>query len=286
MTRIPTVKAAVNYVDRDCLASLGEKPKFLSNGRPNFTMRAAEMEIRDARQFRAELSLDRQGFMLLDHQSAVIDFADIDARRRLYASEIECLIRNLTGATAVSVPPALMLLRTGPRSPKEPGRAITRPVHFAHTDFSANSGRKFARTLFFPDRELDPGRRIAGFNIWRAISPPPQNIPLAVCDVRTIAPADYVLMDLPNSPANIPDIPREPAEAPDTHFESTVLLHNPDHCWAYFSNMTRDEVLVFKSYDSFESHAPRAPHTAFHDSTCPGDTPPRMSIEARAFAYF
>jgi hypothetical protein len=286
MERIPAVKAAVNHVDADSLASFAGKPELYADARSNVALRAVDVEIRDARPFRSELSLDRQGFVLVDHKSAVVDFGDVDAKQRLYASEIECLMKDLTGATAVSVLPALMLLRTGPGSPKKARGANVRPVHFAHSDYSANSGQQFARTLFFPDRQLDPGRRIAGFNIWRAISPPPQDIPLAVCDVTSIAPADYVLADMLIRGPKTRDASGPTMQPSDTRFESTLLLHNPEHRWAYFSNMTRDEVLIFKSYDSQQSRAQRVPHTAFHDSMCPRGVPPRMSIEARAFAYF
>jgi hypothetical protein len=304
VARTPLINAAINYLDRDCLAALRGKPEFCSAAGSNFSLRAVEMQIQDARCFRHELSIDRQGFVLLDHRSAVVDLANMDEARRLYAGEIECLIRDLTGAAAVSVLPDLMLLRAGPGSPRKVRGAGTRPVHFAHSDYSANAARHFARTLFFPDRELDPGRRIAGFNIWRAISPPPQDLPLAVCDVRSIGATDYVLADALIDGANTRAAARgrtqssyrretvraldarETGRAPDCRFESVLLLHNAEHRWAYFSDMTPEEVLIFKSYDSIESHAQRVPHTAFRDSTCPRGVAPRMSIEARAFAYF
>jgi hypothetical protein len=49
--------------------------------------------------------------------------------------------------------------------------------------------------------------------------------------------------------------------------------------------MTRDEVALFKFYDSDRSRAWRVPHTSFFDPTYP-NAKPRQSIEFRTVAYF
>jgi hypothetical protein len=284
MEQGPGLQAAINYLDRDSLASLAQKPEFYATAPPNFDLCAANMTIRDARPFRHELSLDCQGFILVDHKSAVADFTNMDETRASYHREVERLIKDLTGASAVSVLPTLLV--RGDREARTRVRGTsTNPAHFAHCDYSANYAPQLARTTYFPDREADPGRRLAGFNIWRVISPPPQDIPLAVCDVRSIAPSDYVLADALTSSSNTGDTAQQLQTAKE-RFEAVLLLHNPEHRWHYFSNMTRDEALIFKSYDSQPSCAQRVPHTAFRDSTCPRGIPSRLSIEARAFAYF
>jgi hypothetical protein len=285
MDSFPSVRAAINYLDRDCLAGLGGKPEFHSADRANFTFHAADMAIQDARPLRHQLSLDRQGFILVDHESAVPDFLNIDADHRLYHSEIERLIKDLTGAAAVSVLPTL-LLRAKPNVRKKLRTVTSGPAHFAHCDYSATFASHLVRTVYFPDRQLDPDRRTVGFNIWRVITPPPQDIPLAMCDVRSISPADYVLADAVIDTPKACDTLHQSTQARDTRFESLLLLHNPEHRWHYFSNMTPDEVLIFKSHDSQPSCAQRVPHTAFRDLTSPPGIPSRMSIEARAFAYF
>jgi hypothetical protein len=124
---------------------------------------------------------------------------------------------------------------------------------------------------------MPPGTRFAAFNIWRVISAPPQDIPLAVCDARSIAHADCVLAD------SVIDAPG----VPEFRFESTLFIHNPAHRWHYFSNMTRDEALVFRAFDSDSSRSQRVPHSAFNDPSCPpGVTQTRASIEARAFVHY
>ncbi len=49
---------------------------------------------------------------------------------------------------------------------------------------------------------------------------------------------------------------------------------------------TRDEVVVFKAFDSDAPDALNAAHTAFDDPSAPADAVPRASIEARFVAFF
>jgi hypothetical protein len=125
---------------------------------------------------------------------------------------------------------------------------------------------------------LDLGEygRWALYNMWRATTPPPQDHPLAVCDARTIRAEDGVPV------VAITEI----RGAGDFEFETTGYLHNPAHRWCYFRDMTRDEVLVFKTHDSDPTRAHRVAHTAFTDPTCPPGTPTRASVEMRALALF
>ena len=66
---------------------------------------------------------------------------------------------------------------------------------------------------------------------------------------------------------------------------ASVFHYNPNHRWWYFPNMTRDEVLLLKFYDSEHSQAWRTPHTAFRDTSYP-HAKTRRSIEFRTFAFF
>ena len=56
----------------------------------------------------------------------------------------------------------------------------------------------------------------------------------------------------------------------------------------YFPNMTQDELLVFKNYDSAAS-APSngvGMHSSFHDPSTPSSAPPRESIESRVICFY
>ena len=45
---------------------------------------------------------------------------------------------------------------------------------------------------FIEDLDLDSHDRYAMYDLWRAVSPPPQDIPIAGCDARTVAAVDEV----------------------------------------------------------------------------------------------
>ncbi len=102
-------------------------------------------------------------------------------------------------------------------------------------------------------------------------------MPLAVCDARTVAPADLVVADGVYDEGD-----------PSTWWTSEAFLvrHNPGHRWLYFSDMQPDEAMVFLAYDNAQHERPATPHSAFDNPTCPANAPGRESIEARAYAVF
>ena len=124
--------------------------------------------------------------------------------------------------------------------------------------------------------DLAKARRWAHFNMWRPITPPPQDYPLAVCDARSIRPGDGITV--------VAETVTRTAGA--FSFDTTGYLHNPDHRWCYFSQMTPEEVLVFITHDSDPARPHQVAHTAFLDPKCPPGTPTRGSGEMRAFAVF
>jgi len=61
------------------------------------------------------------------------------------------------------------------------------------------------------------------------------------------------------------------------------------HRWFYFPAMRRDEVILFKQWDSDPTLPGRMCfHTSFHDPAAPGPpgAAPRQSVEARGLAFF
>lgn len=65
------------------------------------------------------------------------------------------------------------------------------------------------------------------------------------------------------------------------------MQHSARHRWAYFSEMTRDEALVFKQHDSQVNGAARfTPHSAFDIPDVPPDAPLRESIEIRCLVIY
>jgi hypothetical protein len=226
------------------------------------------MPVGDARA--AQPSIDREGFQLIPHVSAVRDFADVAEVAAVHRLEIEALVMAQTGADHVVVS-SPGLLRFSEKSGKAGTLNNSMPARFAHIDVSDETAAMFAR------RGTDRGfARFAQYNVWRALSAPPQDVPLALCDARSLAPQDLLVADA---------IFDEPGK-PEWSFESYVVAHNPAHRWMYFPDLTRDEAILFKTKDSDPARAHHVPHVAFDLPDCPPDAPPRTSIEMRATAYW
>ncbi len=128
--------------------------------------------------------------------------------------------------------------------------------------------------------------RIMCINVWRALSPGPQDYPLGMCDASSVGPDECranqrIKVDALPDPNNIPLEEPDPATP-----AADMFVYKTHHRWWFFSDMKVDEGLVFKLYDSDASaRAPRCPHTAFHDLHRQ-NTKPRASVEIRTIVCF
>lgn len=238
------------------------------------------MAIRNGRPVSDQFTLDRNGFALIGHTSAVKDFTDPGEVDEVYTPETAEFIKSRTGADRV-VPLSWVLRRSA-----DPAENASQPqAALVHCDFSVTGAGPRARDAYdahFPD---GPGyRRALITSLWRVFSPPPQDWPLAICDYTSVGPAE----GLDNRLYFVDEIPADlyAPMAPDAPGTSGFEFHhNPAHQWWYFPDMTRDEVLLFKLNDSDRSRAWRVPHSAFRDTTARA-AQPRHSIEYRTIAYF
>ena len=227
------------------------------------------MSIQNGRLHANELSLERNGFVFVEHKTAVKDFFDRQQLETVYYREVEQLIKTQSGAARVVL--FDHTLRSGDEAEREE-RLIREPVLSAHNDYTEWSGPQRVRDLLPDEAETLLQRRFAIIQVWRAINQPIQSNPLAVADASSVAPSDLLVAER-----------RYPNRVGQTY----RLLYNPAHRWFYFPEMRRDEALVFKVYDSEKDGRARfTPHTSFNDPGTPPGAPPRQSIEARALAFF
>ena len=252
-----------------------ERPRYHANdsARDTIVIEQARMLIEDARVSADPPRLDREGFQLIAHHSAVPDFADRDAVATIHPAEIRDLLLAVSGADEVMIN-GPGILRFGERSTLSGRLDNSKPARFAHIDVSDATA-----ALFAPRSNPRPGetpRRACSFNVWRTFSQPPQDTPLTLCDARSVAPADLILADAVF----------DALDRAEWSFEGLVIAPNPAHRWIYCSDMTRDEVWVFVTNDSEAGHPHHVPHVAFDDPTCPPDSEPRASIEMRGIAYW
>jgi hypothetical protein len=77
-------------------------------------------------------------------------------------------------------------------------------------------------------------------SVWRPLSAPFQDCPLAMCDGRTVDRRDLVAMDIVYP-----------------HFvdEAYEVLHNTSHRWFYKQEMKLDDVIILKLYDNQDKKA-------------------------------
>jgi hypothetical protein len=265
------VEGVVNYT-----AEMSVRPRYHANdaSRDVLVLDPRRVRIEDARSSALAPTLSREGITIVPHASRIADFRDAAQVAALHPAEIEQLVLELSGADAVSVTGA-GVLRFGEKSPESGRLNNSRPARFIHIDTSNATAAAFAERSR-PKGIARPIRRFAHYNLWRTFSPPPQDVPLALCDARTVEPRDLVPADA------VFDV----AGQPEWSFEGLVVRFNPRHRWIYFSGMTRDEVIVFKTNDSSPGEPSQVPHSAFDDPSCPCGVPPRCSIEMRACAYW
>jgi hypothetical protein len=243
-----------------------------------------------------DLSLDRNGFTLIEHRSAVADFRDAEQVKRIYYPEIERLVRDLTGAEKVLVfgdvlrsddparpplvPPAgdarddLVFADSARGDQSVPPMQIHDTANNPHIDFNEKTLRRLAAPMLGKAVEKYAKKRIAMINLWRGIKLVERK-PLAVCDARTVNEDNLVLGLIGTRP-----------EDPGDFLEGFNVAYSPAHRWYYYPRMRPNELLVFKLCDSDRARPHLTAHTAFDDPSSPPDAAPRHSIEVRTICFF
>ena len=117
--------------------------------------------------------------------------------------------------------------------------------------------------------------RICIFNLWRRFDADGLHAPLAVCDASSVTEAELIPTDLWNY-----------GDEQGFAIEIYQSSHNPEHRWFYFPKMHKEEVLMFKTYDSAMSPFMPTLHSAFDDPECPERASLRESIEVRVMCLY
>lgn len=235
-----------------------------------------EVEIEDGREASTRPTIEREGFTLVAAPTAVTDYWDPAQLEAVAYPETEALVARVAGAQRVVI--FDHTLRS--EHPEHHAGAFARePVHVVHNDYTERSGPWRVQDVLPDEAEDLLARRFAIVQVWRPIYADPRARllahPLALCDARSVAPADFIAAER-----------RHPTRVGEIY----QLAYNPAHRWTHFPAMSRDEALVFKVYDSVtDGRARFTPHTAFAHPETPADGSPgslRESIELRCLAFF
>jgi hypothetical protein len=229
------------------------------------------------------------GFELMRDASAVVDFADDAAIERLHYPQISAFARQLTGCDHALV--SGHIKRDPEAAAKHPDLG---PIEFVHSDFAASYGdrmrdfyrggtdeamRALSRAGVSAD-VVTKARRIAIVQFWRNIGPPKMDRPLAFCDARSVSAAELRTLPVHNYAGG------------GFFFETLAVVAPRDpaaHRWYVFPEMQRDEVVVFRTFDSERAARGETfwtPHSAFSDPAVAPGHPSRRSIELRATCLF
>jgi hypothetical protein len=227
-----------------------------------------ELAILDGRALLESYELDRQGFELLGHESAVTNLFDADQRSGRYEAECREIVAEATGATRAHC--FDHTLRSADAERRDL-MGIREPTAVIHNDYTSRSGPQRVRDLMGDEAQSLLRKPFAIVNVWRPLARV-ESFPLAVCDAQTVDPGDLVTAE---------------RRARNRIGELYMVRFDEKQRWIYFPEMTPDEVLLIKTYDSREDGRARwCIHTALDERDARPDSAPRESIETRVFAFF
>jgi hypothetical protein len=222
------------------------------------------------------------GFELLSHRSAVTDWTDDEEIARTHYPEITELVRKITGCDHA------LLSSHIKRSPDDAKRhSDLSPIPLVHSDFADSYGDLLRKLYADGDRAeaaeregVSPdvvvgARRLMILQFWRNLGAPKMDLPLAFCDARDVPRGALQPFTVKNYAGSGFDFEALAFAAPEDAAE---------HHWYGFPEMTIDEVVAFRTYDSDRvgSDEPYwTPHSAFRDPEVELGNPSRSSIEVR-----
>ncbi len=237
-------------------------------------MNIVKVPIEDARQ-RDDAAAPREfgqhpsGFDLFAFPTRVQNFLDPEQIESIYEAEVIDFLQRTTGAYRVHL--FDHTVRASDPELRE-RKKVREPATLVHNDYTAKSGFVCLRENLGDDAEQLARERFQIVNVWRPLTDPVEDYPLALVDSRSLT-AEHLVDTERRSPTHVGEI--------------QLALHDPGQRWFYFSAMRPDEVLLFKTFDSIDGGTrPCSIHTAIHLEDAPADAKPRESIETRAFVFF
>ena len=287
------------------------------SGAQGLVMERVSTHVYDARlrEPGAACTLERNGFAqrVCPLSTPELNFLEQEPIVRRYYPECAELVRQVTGAAQVFAFDHNVRSASGKHSGTRitGGQEVQPPAHIVHGDYTLTSAPQRVRDLsaapsgndtlraFLPvgeslippalaERVLSGSGRFAIINVWRNIADTPVQVhPLALCDAQTVEAEDLVVFEIHYA---------------DRIGENYFARHAPRHRWYFYPELTRDEVILIKQWDSAgqlaqsrgqhsDASNAEAPctfsfHSAFKDPETPVDAPDRWSIEVRCVVIY
>ncbi|KAI5814421.1 hypothetical protein BZA77DRAFT_318827 [Pyronema omphalodes] len=277
--------AVLNYI-KDLPLYENEKPYHIFAAIPRDAKRTnieyergPEQPITDIRGRESEFTLDKQGFTFKLWTPPQLDWKNEQEINEKYFPAVKKLLCELLSSTQdvkrcelFSWRMRSAVSKVSTFSPTDVENMVkVIPVRYAHIDNSPAGIIDWMRQTYGVDEATRLSReyRLQLFNIWYPLVEVVVDKPLAVCDAQTVSPSDLVEIYSISE-----DYPRR----------SFMVKYNPKFRFYYLNRMTREEVCVFRIYDSSKPDSLGVPHAAFNHKI-PGVGPPRESIETRILVF-
>lgn len=258
-----------------------------------------EVMVRNAR-LEEPFQLDLQGFELHKFPTSMsyTDFFQEENILQRYHAEIVELLKKATGAKYVIPFDHNIRSATGKSSEKEikGGAKVQSPGGLVHNDYTITGGPLRYEQLSQPPKvndsikkegmkptippevyEVGTKGRWAIINAWRNIRDKPVEVyPFALMDARTASEKDLCVFEIHYA---------------DRIGENYFAASSPAHRWYYYPQITKEEVIVLKQWDSDGwlhggSRANFTLHSAFKDPSSPQDGEDRVSCEVRCICVW
>lgn len=217
---------------------------------------AVRMSLADLRATEG-LTLDQQGFALIDAPSVVRNYNNGEAIHRAYYSQAEAIVMQATDARRVI--------------------AFEHDIHagqpsVVHSDYTDASGPIRARAVLKAANTTSYGRRYAIVSLWRPIEATVEATPIAVAAADSISPLEVA-----------PQSAIDHGGMDDAY----PVRHAASHRWFYAPRQTPDEALLLKAYDSAtDGRARFTPHAMIDTLDGANDAPPSPGIETRLLVLY
>lgn len=314
-----------NYLDAAAEPSLFRNGKVFAKrdrdgsdaGMVGVNTSAYDLDVMNARLFTGSQAktCEVNGFELLDEPlgTNTFDFHDHQQVTNHYYPQCAELVAASTGAKSVFAFDHNIRSAVGKNNKQKiiGGQQVQGPAKMVHGDYTLVSAPQRLRDLALPpkvndtlhsvlpagtslltqemvDRSLAEGGRFAIINVWRNIvEEPVQTNPLAMCDGQTVDPNDLVTFEI---------------HYHDRIGENYFAKHQKNHQFYFYPEMTRDEPLLLKQWDSnglmalsngdhSDSAQALGPctfsfHSAFNDLSISDSAPDRWSIEVRCIVVY
>ncbi|KAI0406923.1 hypothetical protein F4802DRAFT_595927 [Xylaria palmicola] len=255
------------------------------------------IQVHDLRGQENEFNLHTHSFQLCRWKPSIASIDWQDFQQTIYP-EAEAFVKKITGATRVhcfshlirenTVESNLAALKEREASrgrdsvSDKEGIGKTVPARHAHIDQSGKGARTILEDHLPNEAEKLTQTRWGTVNLWRPIKTIRRD-PLCFCDGRTISEEDLAPMEVVKPPQGTNSFYDSVIKGDG--FQTIEVRANPKHKWYYLSDMSPEEAVVFKCYDSKNTSESRCCHASFR---LPGtvNEAPRESMEMRFFVFY